>query len=160
MDTKIDQTTLEQAKDRYMKYESIAALAKEYNLPRTTLQNYVNKEWKAERELIRAELFEDVSRAKKVQFVKLTENAITILSRSLENLVKNKVDISMKEAKDVASIMESLDKITRLDENKPTEIHSQERVVTVLELREKLNVDPFFTMEDKDYKIKEHHELT
>lgn len=154
----IDKDKLAIAKDRYMKYESVASIAKDLGLVRTSVQNWVNKEWKAERELARAELFEDVAKAKKVQFVKLTESAIVVLSRALESLAKSEENISMREARDVAAIMESLDKITRLDENRPTEIHSQEKVVTVVELKEKLRVDPFLVLdvEKGDYHVAEN----
>ncbi len=157
MDQKdIDRDKLAIAKDRYMKYESVSAIAKDLGIVRTSLQNWVNKEWKAERELARSEMFEDIAKFKKVQFVKLTESAITVLSRALENVVKNKEDITMREARDVAAIMESLDKITRLDDNKPTEIYSQEKVVTVMDLREKLKVDPFITLDKGEYDVIEN----
>jgi hypothetical protein len=154
----IDKDKLAAAKERYLKYEPVAVIAKDMGIARTSLQNWVNREWKAERELARAELFEDVAKVKKVQFVKLTENAITVLSRALETLAKSQDNITMKEARDVAAIMESLDKITRLDENKPTEIHSQEKVVTVVELREKLRVDPFLVLdvEKGEYSVTEN----
>lgn len=139
-----------------MKYESVSSIAKDLGIVRTSLQNWVNKEWKAEREMARAEMFEDVAKFKKVQFVKLTENAIAVLSRALENVAKNKEEITMREARDVAAIMESLDKITRLDDNKPTEIHSQEQVITVLELKERLKVDPFISLDKGEYDVVEN----
>lgn len=149
MDTKVSQDILEKAKERYMEYESIANISRDLNIPRTSIQNYVNKEWKAERELARTELFQELSKAKKAHFVKLTQSAIIVLSRALDNLAKQEAPPTVKEAKDVSAVMEALDKITRLDDATPTEIISQEKVITVMDLKEKLKVDPFLTF-DKD----------
>jgi len=149
----IDPKVLESAKERYMNYENTAGIARSLGVAKSTLQGYVNKEWRAERELTKSEMFEDVAKFKKVQFVKLTENTIIILSRALENLVQNKQNITMREARDVASIMESLDKITRLDDNKPTDIIREEKVTTSISLQERLKADPF-VIDEGDYSVK------
>lgn len=151
MDTKVNAELLEKAKERYMEYDQISNISRDLNIPRTSLQNYVNKEWKAERELARSELFQELSKAKKAHFVKLTQSAIVVLARALDAVATQQTPPTVKEAKDVAAVMEALDKITRLDDASPTEIISQEKVITIVDLKEKLRVDPFLTFdEDKN----------
>ena len=147
---KLDPNIVEKAKELYMDYIPVIQIANKLNTSRTSIQNYVNKEWKAERELNRSELFQELSKAKKAHFMTLTQSAITVLSRALKNMANQEAEPTMKEARDVASVMEALDKITRLDESKPTEIYSQEKVVTVVELKDKLRMDPFITFDKED----------
>lgn len=151
MDAKvIDPELLSKAKDRYMEYDAISSISGDLGIPRTSLQNYVNKEWKAEREFARTELFQELSKAKKAHFVKLTQSAIVVLARALDAVAKQQTPPTVKEAKDVAAVMEALDKITRLDAATPTEIISQEKVITILDLKEKLRVDPFMSFSDEE----------
>jgi len=149
MDTKkIDPDIIAKAKELYMDYVPVIQIATTLNTSRNSIQNYVNKEWKAERELNRSELFQELSKAKKAHFMKLTQSAIVVLSRALDDLAKRETPPTVKEARDVSCVMEALDKITRLDESSPTEIHAQERVVTVVELKNKMLLDPFTSFDD------------
>lgn len=140
----ITDSQLEVAKERYLNYESIAQIAKDLGINRISLQNYVNKGWRSERDLLRAELFQDLSSSKKASFVKLTQGALQVLARAMDTLAKRSEPPTMREAKDAASVMEALDKITRLDENKPTDIIASEKPITVIELKKKLQYDPFY----------------
>lgn len=147
----IDPKLLDQAKERYFNNESVSSIAKSLGINRNTLQNYVNQTWREERRLQAAELFQELASVKKSQFLKMTQSAITVLTRALNDIALRDEPPSMKEAKDVSAIMESLDKITRLDELKPTEIIANEKPITVIELREKLKVDPFLELEEAEF---------
>lgn len=151
MSNRVDPKLLEQAKERYFNNEPVNKIAKSLGINRNTLQNYVNQTWKSERRLQAAELFQELASVKKSQFLKMTQSAIVVLTRALEDISNRDTPPTMKEAKDVSAILDSLDKITRLDENKPTEITASEKPITVIELKEKLKVDPFLEIEDVDY---------
>ena len=156
MDVKrVDKELLAQAKERYMNYESGASIANDLGINRLTLQNYITKDWKVEREVTKSEMFADLAKSKRSAFAKITESALTILAKSLEHMAKSSEAPTTKEARDVAAIMESLDKITRLDENRPTEIISNDSTITVVELKEKLRSDPFLEMDEADYTVQE-----
>lgn len=160
MKSKIDPKLLDQAKERYLNDEPVASIARDLGINRLTLQNYVNKSWKEEKSLMAAELFQELASSKKSQFLKMTQSAIKVLTRALEDISKRDNPPSIKEAKDVSSILDALDKITRLDENKPTEITANEKPITVIELKEKLKVDPFLEIEDAEYTEKEDDQET
>jgi hypothetical protein len=150
MTNKVDPKLIEQAKERYFNDESVSSIARDLGVNRLTIQNYVNKSWKEEKALMAAELFQELARSKKSQFVKMTQSAIKVLTRALENMANRDEAPTVREAKDVSSVMEALDKITRLDEAKPTEIIANEKPITVIELKEKLSVDPFLELEDAE----------
>ena len=136
----------EEFKNRYLTGEGILPLAREYNVKRSSAQYYADKYWKEELALARAELFQQFSKNKKEDFIRMSKSAMTIMRKALEELAKRDQPPSMMEAKRATEILESLDKITRLDDGKPTEI-SEERPITTIELQKKLSVDPFFQAE-------------
>lgn len=133
----------EEFKQRYLTGEGILPLAREYAVKRSSAQYYADKYWKEELALKRAELFQEFSKNKKEDFIRMSQSAMTIMRKALEELAKRDQPPSMMEAKRATEILESLDKITRLDDGKPTEI-SEERPITTIELQKKLSVDPFF----------------
>ena len=82
----------------------------------------------------------------------MSNASIIIMTRALQELAKRDQPPSIAEAKRATEILESLDKISRLDENKPTEI-TEERPITTVELKERLSIDPFSGVtEEVDYK--------
>lgn len=129
-------------KRRYLEGESINSLSEEFRVKRTSAQYYANKEWKQEKALMRAELFQQFSDDKKENFIKMSNASIIIMTRALQELAKRDNPPTIAEAKRATEILESLDKISRLDENKPTEI-TEERPITTVELKDKLSLDPF-----------------
>lgn len=143
-----------EVKDKYLAGESLTSLAKEYGIARTSLSYHANKNWKVELELQRAELFSHFSKAKKANFIKMSESAIKVMTRALEDMADRDIPPSIREAKDAAVILESLDKITRLDDGSPTEIVA-EKPISITELKAKLLLDPFSEgeeIEEIDYK--------
>lgn len=133
----------EAIKDRYLGGESIIALSEEYDIKRTSLQYYVNKNWKEEKALMEAELFQKFTTTKREAFLKMSDSSIKIIMKALEGISNREEPPTIAEAKKATEILESLDKITRLDEGKPTDI-AEERVMTAIEVRQKLGLDPFY----------------
>ena len=73
----------------------------------------------------------------------MTSATIIVLTRALQSLAKREDAPTVSEAKSAASILDVLDKITRLDAGTPTDIITEEKVVTVGELQKRISVDPF-----------------
>jgi len=143
MTKKISKKLLEEAKEKYMTYKSINSISKELDIPRSSLSHYVNKEWRLERDLARTEVVSQLAASKRQDFTTMTQSIITIMSRSLQHLAKRDTPPTTKEAMDAANILDKLDKITRLDNGDPTEILRDEKPATIIEIKEKLALDPF-----------------
>ena len=143
--SKIPPAKLNKAKKLYLEYSSVSEIARETGVVRTALQYHVNKEggWKYERDINRADLLSKVASARASEFADMTNYTIISLKRAVKSLAERTDPPTVQEAKGVAAILESLDKMTRLDEGKPTDIITEEKVVTVKELQKKISVDPF-----------------
>lgn len=144
----------EEAKESYMAYQSIQSIASKLNVARTTVSYHASKYWDVEREMNRVELYNQFSKTKKAHFVNMSENAIKIITKSLQYLAERSEPPSTKEAKEATVILESLDKITRLDEGKPTEI-SEEKVMNLSDIADIASLVPF---NSKNKKSKEEGE--
>ena len=155
----IPKDTLEKAKALYMQYETLSEIGRKLNMPKTTLHYHAQKYWNDERELLKAELFQTIASSKRAQFTNMTLSTVKILERALENLANRSEPPTMAEASKASEIMATLDKITRLDDDKPTDIFSsREEPVTIEVLRKKLARDPFAEIED--VQIEETKEIT
>lgn len=135
---------LAKAKELYLQYYSYTRIAEVTGLPRTTVAYHASNHWKVERELEKAELFDHMSSAKKVQFTNITQASIQIMERALLNLASRKQPPTIQEATKASEIMATLDKITRLDDGKPTEI-TEDKPFSVIEIQQKLIKDPFYS---------------
>ena len=141
-------------KEEYMQGASLTLLAEKHGVARTSLSYHANTYWKKELELRRAELFEQFSNSKKQNFIQMSDSAIKVMTKALRELAEREYPPTIREAKDATVILESLDKITRLDEGNPTEIVA-EKPVSIKDITAKLKLDPFYTegeIEDADFK--------
>ena len=135
-------TEQEVAKQRYMEYQSVASIAEELNVSRTTLQYHVKTYWEQERELLKAELFSRFTATKRSKFIEMSESSINIISKALKALAHRGEPPTTREAKDAVNILEALDKITRLDDGRPTEI-TEEKVMDMDEIHSIATLVPF-----------------
>lgn len=138
-------TKLKKAKKLYLEYHSVSECARQTGLPRSTISSNVKKEggWEYERDLLRTELLSQVTASRAADFANMTSATIVVLTRALQSLAKREDAPTVSEAKSAASILDVLDKITRLDAGTPTDIITEEKVVTVGELQKRISVDPF-----------------
>ena len=139
-------------KAMYMEYNSISKIAQAFNVARTTISWHINSNgWQAERELQESEVFSSFSEGKKVDFIKMTQAATSIMARSLEQLATRHEPPTINEATRAADILKTLDNILRLDEGKPTDIvENTDKPVTSSEIKKRLKADPFAKLEDED----------
>ena len=143
----LSQEEKDDAKARYMEYQSVASIAEEFNLARTTLQYHVKKSWETERELLKAELFSQFTKTKRAKSIEMSEASIRIISKSLQALASRAEAPTTREAKDATVILEALDKITRLDDGRPTDI-IEEKVMDMNEIHSIATMVPFKKMEE------------
>lgn len=131
------------AKQMYNEYFSMVEIATKFNIPRTTLQYHINNDgWDVARELRKAELFTMWSSTKKEKFINMSSDAAKIIQKSLAHLANRQEPPSPREAKDAVAILEALDKITRLDDGKPTEI-TEEKVMDFKDIEAIADLVPF-----------------
>ena len=96
---KLNKNQIESIKAMYMQYKSITEIANAYNVSRTTINWHINhNSWQAERKLQETELLSSFTDAKKQDFVKMTQSAVNIMARSLENLSTRHEPPSINEA--------------------------------------------------------------
>lgn len=150
MTKKIDNKVLEKAKALYMQYIPVTKIAEDLKVNRNSLHHYVDNYWREEREINRLEMLDYMTSGKKQDIMSMTGSSIKIIARALEDLARRAEPPSVREAAKVSEILTTLDKITRLDENKPTEITS-DQPFTVVEIREKLKLDPFNQPKEVEY---------
>lgn len=151
--TKISERKLAKAKALYMDYETVSEVSRQTGIARSTVSFHVKKEngWEYERNISRAELLDQMQTARKADFAKMTGSTIIVLKRALQTLAERADPPSVQEAKGAASILDILDKITRLDDGNPTDIIASEKPATVIEIREKLKLDPFQEVKEIEY---------
>jgi predicted DNA-binding protein YlxM (UPF0122 family) len=141
-------------KDMYMQYKSVSEIARAYEVSRNTINWHINQNsWKAERKLQESEVLSSFTDAKKSDFIKMTQSAVNIMARSLENLATRHEAPTINEATRAADILKTLDNILRLDEGKPTDIvENTEKPLDDKELKKKLSKDPFsnITFEEEE----------
>ena len=149
---------IDKMREMYMKYMPITELASTFNVVRSTVTWHINSNsWQAERKMAENEIFNSFTDAKKTDFVKMTQAAVEIMSRSLGHLATRHEPPSINEATRASDILKTLDNILRLDDGKPTDIvENQDKPLTSKELKKKIAKDPFANMEKDDEETKKH----
>jgi len=146
------------AKELYMAYEPISSIARKLSIPRDSLKYHVSVKkdcWKHEREGIEKEVLKEFNGTKRAKLVNISKLSLSILEKSLVDMGKQD-RVSLQEARNVATILDSMDKIIKLDEGKPTERKEliDNRPTSPQELKERLKqADPFLQFEENDEKI-------
>jgi len=142
-------------KEEYMNYVSLVALSKKYNVNLDSIKWHVNRKkdnWRDEREGHEKQVLAEFTGNKKAKLVKISKLSLKVMEKALEGL-ENQEDISIQDARNVSTILESMDKIIKLDEGKPTENRGiiENKPTSPQELKKRLSeVDPFLTLEEEN----------
>ena len=145
--SKYDLTT---AKQMFMDFKPLKEIASALNIKYRTLVYHKNK-WEEERNLIRKEILRDLADNKRAILVNLTSNSLDCVDRAIEDLKKRDKPPTIHEARLLTNIISEIDRIIRLDDGEPTDIISEHKPSTVIELRAKLKKDPFY-IEDASFR--------
>jgi len=139
----LSEADINEMKDLFKGYHSITSISDKFNIPRTTLSYHIeNDGWSTDREMQRAELYTRWAASKKGMFIGMSDNAAKIIQKSLNHLANRQEPPTPREAKDAVAILESLDKITRLDDGRPTEI-TEEKVMELRDIEVIAEMVPF-----------------
>jgi hypothetical protein len=149
--TNIPVAVLDEAKRMFMEYVPLSVIATQLGVARTSLSYHATTYWNLERELAKSEMFAAFASQKKVTMTRLSEAALKILVRAMENSADSDNAPTLKEGQQTAMILESIDKILRLDEGTPTDI-TESRPTTTIELKRRLLLDPFAEIQDVEVK--------
>ena len=134
---------LNAAKSMFMDFKPLKEIAKTLNIKYRTLVYHKNK-WEEERNLVRKEILRDLADNKRTILVNLTSNSLDCVDRAIEDLKKRDKPPTIHEARLLTNIISEIDRIIRLDDGEPTDIISDHKPSTVIELKAKLKKDPFY----------------
>lgn len=109
----ISDDLLHRAKQLYMGFESVSEIARTLEVNRTTLQYYVRKSWKEERDLLSSEFISSITSSRAEELASIQGSSIKILKRSLMHMANRPEPPSTKEALDAMKILESMDKLAK-----------------------------------------------
>jgi len=141
---------LKAAKAMFMDFKPLKEIAKVLNIKYRTLVYHKNK-WEEERNLVRKEILRDLADNKRAILVNLTSNSLDCVDRAIEDLKKRDKPPTIHEARLLTNIISEIDRIIRLDDGEPTDIISEHKPSTVIELKAKLKKDPFY-IEDASFR--------
>ena len=136
-----------EVKNKYLSHVPVSQIAKDYDIPRTSLDYHVRSKWAAERAIALNDSLAAFAAGKRPDFIDISTKSTDILKRGLEFLNKRTEPPSVKELGQVAKILETIDKIMRLDDGDPTSI-TAEKPLSIKEIKAQLkSADPFNTEE-------------
>lgn len=141
---KFDEATLESAKTLYMGYTTLSEITKQSKVPRSALLYYIPK-WREERERMKSEVIDALTDSKRDLMYSIAKSGLEILNKSMIELSKSTRTLTPREMTGIAAIIDNLDKITKLDEGKPTQITGELKPANVIEMRKLLLNDPFLS---------------
>lgn len=141
---KLSEEEIEKARSLYLAHKGAKEVAEIIGVPRETIQYYVNKYWKKERQLESQNILCDISTTKRDQLLEISGMSLSIIKNSLTDLAKRDRPLTAFEARTVAALFGELDKILKLDQGSPTDIIASTKPATIIELKERLGLDPFF----------------
>ena len=141
---------LTEAKEMCMAFKAMKDIAGQCSIPYRTLL-YHSKKWEEERDMVRKVILKDLAENKKTVLVSLTGNSLDCIDRAIRTLKERSKPPTIQEARNLTNIVAEIDRILRLDDGEPTDIISQYKPATVIELKQKLKADPFY-IEDADFR--------
>ena len=149
MSKHVDADALALAKTLYLKYTPINSIVDNSKIVRSTLMYHIPR-WREERELMKSEIMDALSDSKKELMSSIAKNGLEVLAKSMQELAVTGRALSPKEMLGIANIVDSLDRITKLDNGQATDIIAEVRPASAIEIRKLLSRDPFLELEDAE----------
>jgi hypothetical protein len=141
---------LTEAKELFMAFKAMKDISEQCSIPYRTLL-YHSKKWVSERDMVRKVILKDLAENKKAVLVSLTGNSLDCIDRAIRTLKERAKPPTIQEARNLTTMVAEIDRILRLDDGEPTDIISQHKPATVIELKQKLKADPFY-IEDAEFR--------
>lgn len=139
------ETLRTRGKELYFSYVPHNDIAKELGVSAATIADWRRKEgWDIEREGIERGILEDSFGARRMSLSRITHMTTTLLERGLKHFSDRIDPPTLAEAEKLSIIIGNLDKILRLDTNRPTDNVAVSATVqhTVEDIRARLAADP------------------
>jgi len=150
---KVNDEQLALAKQLYMDYKPLSEIASACGLKISGVRYYIDKKdgWRSERILRSQELASSYSEAKIKQMNSTFSNCFSSIETWVREKARNPKELKPFEVKTMMSIIQEMDKISRLDAGNPTDIIAETRPMDVKEVRAAIvKADPFLI--DADFK--------
>lgn len=109
----IPEETLLEAKRLYMAFKPISQIARDLEVNRTTIQYYVRKGWKDERDLASSEFISSMASRRAGDLEGIEKNSIKVLARCINHLAKREIPPSTKEGLDALKILQGIDELAK-----------------------------------------------
>ena len=159
MNKRLSDEQLEWAKAQYMDYTPVTKIASKLGVRKNTVQYHVDKGWRSERTLRSNTLISEFTEAK----ANMMNSTFSCSFKSIQEWVrvksKHPEELKPHEVKTMMSIISEMDKIMRLDKGEPTDIVSETKPISVIEVRNQiLKSDPF--LKDASFREIENEENT
>lgn len=146
--TTIPIESLNTAKKMYMQFIPNTTIAEAIGVNPPALYYYIRKYWKQERDLLSSEFINNLTEARAADLVSIQNSSIVILKKILNYLAKSSAVPNTKEAVDVVKILESIDKLARVN----PEEYSSHKAISQEELVELSDVKDIFEIVNKTKK--------
>lgn len=133
------------AKDLYFSYTPFNDIAKDLGVSAATVSDWRKREgWDIEREGIERGILEDAFGARRMSLSRITKLSVDQLERGLKHFADRIEPPTLSELEKLSVIVGNLDKILRLDTNRPTDNVAVASTIThtVEEVRDRLSADP------------------
>jgi hypothetical protein len=150
---KASKEQLDKAKSLYMDYKPLSQVASAAGLTESGVRWHIDKKdgWRSERVLRSTQLASEFSEAKLNRMNSTFSNCFSSIEAWVKEKSARPQELKPFEIKTMMSIIQEMDKISRLDAGNPTDIIAETRPIDVKEVRAAIAAaDPF--MIDADYK--------
>jgi len=147
---KYDEEQIDLARSLYMEFKSPREIATATGIKYRTVLYHAKNNWAEDRNTLRHEILKEISENKKAILSNLTSNSLTCVDRAIATLKNRENPPTIQEARMLTNIIAEIDKILRLDDGTPTDIISEHKPATIIELKKKLKKDPFY-IEDASF---------
>lgn len=131
--TKYTKEQLDNAKQMYFCYRTYKEISKQTGVSAASINYYVKQSWGFEREERKALLLTELTAGRRIELTSITRDGITAIKVAMKTILQNAENLSLSELSQLTKVLESLDKINRLDAGNPTEITQiQEQSIEVI----------------------------
>lgn len=152
--TKYSEDQIFKAKELYMRYTPIKEIELQTQMKQSSINYYVRTGWLDEREERKHAIISSFSDGKKVDMIHIMRDGITALKQATKATLLRASDLSLNEMTALTKILESMDKIARLDSGLATEITEQKQAKDTIEI-----INPFVKIGEDEPEEVEFEEL-
>lgn len=99
------------ARDMYLNYKTVAEVARETYISRSTINYYINKGWDKERKAREELNLAKLNEINAMDLKSIGKNSIVILKRALDNVANGENPPSIRDAQAVSKIIETIQKL-------------------------------------------------